>query len=183
METAKLLTGISATVLAAIIAAAVTFLTAVFTKESKVSEFRQQWIDALRDDISELISVLCYLAHEHELLSRSADRSHVQVVLDRIKPEMMAIQRIHARIELRLNPDEHEKLLDILGNFVKFPVFSAKTTDEQTASIREVINEAQKVLKTEWRVVKSGEPTYRWVKRLSFLALVAAVIVFALFVF
>jgi hypothetical protein len=183
METLNLLAGASATVLAAVIAAAITFLAAVFTKESKVSEFRQQWIDALRDDISELISVLCYLAHEYEQLSKNADASRVPIVLDRIKPEMMTIQRIHARIELRLNPEEHDELLDILGDFVKVPEFAAKSASDETVAIRKVINEAQKVLKAEWRVVKKGETTYRWVKRLSLLALVAAVFAFALVVF
>jgi len=179
MDTMQLIDGASATVLAAMIAAAITFLAAVFTKESKVSEFRQQWIDALRDDISELISVLLYLAHEYEQLSKSANKSHAPLVLERIKPEMMTIQRIHARIELRLNPEEHDKLLDTLGNFVKLRELSAKSESDQTAAIRKVINEAQKVLKAEWRVVKGGETTYRWVKRLSFFALVAAIVLFA----
>ena len=182
METIKLLIGASATVLAAMIAAAVTFLAAVFTKESKVSEFRQQWIDALRDDISELISLVCYLAHEYEQLQKSADKSHLPIILDRIKPQMMTIHKTHARIEMRLNPDEHGDLLDTLGDFVKLPEFSAKSTEGQTVALRKVINETQKVLKTEWRVVKKGETTYRWVKRLSLFALIGALIAFALIV-
>lgn len=183
METFELLVGASATVLAAIIAAAITFLAAVFTKESKVSEFRQQWIDSLRDDISELISVLCYLAHEYEQLKNSADKSHTPLVLDRIKPQMITIQRIHARIEMRLNPNEHEKLLNILGDFVNLSDHAKKSTTEQVVAIRAVINETQRVLKAEWRVVKKGEATYLWVKRLSFLALVFAVAALAMILF
>ena len=183
METITQLNGPSATVLAATIAATITFLASVFTKESKISEFRQQWIDALRNDVSELISVLCYLSHEYEQLSKSADRSQTPIVLDRIKPEMMTIQKIHARIEMRLNPEEHENLLDILGEFVVLPDFTAKSEAEQAVAIRKVINETQKILKSEWRVVKVGETTYRWVRRISLIALLASFFAFAMIAF
>ncbi len=155
------------------IAAVITFLVAVFTKESKVSEFRQQWIEALRDDISELISNFFYVAHEYEQLSNSADRSNAPIILDRIKPELMAIHRVYARIEMRLNPKEHQEFLNILTEFVKLSEYASKSAADKDAASRKMINASQKVLKAEWQVVKSGEATYRWVKRLSFFAAVA----------
>jgi hypothetical protein len=45
-----------ATLLVAMIAGAFSLLGLVISKEQKVSEFRQTWIDALREDISELIA-------------------------------------------------------------------------------------------------------------------------------
>jgi hypothetical protein len=47
--------GPTATVLAALIAASITFLISVFTKEAKVSEFRQAWIESLRNDLAKFV--------------------------------------------------------------------------------------------------------------------------------
>ena len=43
-----------AALITAIAASATAFLIAVLTKEAKISDFRQAWIDQLRNDISEL---------------------------------------------------------------------------------------------------------------------------------
>jgi|SRR5580698_964462 hypothetical protein len=40
------------TIIAAIIAALVSFLSLIISKEQSVSEFRQQWIDALQKDVA-----------------------------------------------------------------------------------------------------------------------------------
>lgn|SRR6266446_644807 len=45
-------------VMAAIIAAGISFLVTVLAKEQKTSEFRQAWIDALRKDLSEFIATV-----------------------------------------------------------------------------------------------------------------------------
>jgi hypothetical protein len=44
-------------VIAAIITGAIAFLASVLSKEQKTSEFRQAWIDALRNDLAELTSL------------------------------------------------------------------------------------------------------------------------------
>src|SRR5271167_3688723 len=49
------LTSAIATIAAALVAGGVAFLASVLSKEQKTSEFRQTWIDALREDISKLI--------------------------------------------------------------------------------------------------------------------------------
>jgi hypothetical protein len=43
-------------VMAAIIAGGISFLVTVLSKDHKTSEFRQAWIDALRDDLSEFVA-------------------------------------------------------------------------------------------------------------------------------
>ena len=45
-------------IIVAIIAGFVSFIGLVITKEQKVSEFRQVWIDALRNDVAELMSAV-----------------------------------------------------------------------------------------------------------------------------
>jgi hypothetical protein len=51
-------------IVAAVIAGAVAFLASVFSKEQKTSEFRQAWIDSLRNDLSELISITLQIGDE-----------------------------------------------------------------------------------------------------------------------
>lgn len=47
---------IAGTIIAAIIAAVISLLGLLISKENKVSEFRQAWIDALREEIAEVIT-------------------------------------------------------------------------------------------------------------------------------
>ena len=54
------------TLLAALLGAAVASIGVTLAKDTKVSEFRQAWIDKLREDVAEFIS----------LVSRAFDESH-----------------------------------------------------------------------------------------------------------
>jgi hypothetical protein len=56
---------VPSTVEAALIATAVTIIGILITNQAKVSEFRQLWINALRDDAASLIS--------HTLIIHAAD--------------------------------------------------------------------------------------------------------------
>jgi hypothetical protein len=47
--------GAIATTVAAIIAGTIAFLSTILAKEQKTSEFRQNWIDALREDIADFV--------------------------------------------------------------------------------------------------------------------------------
>jgi len=51
-------------IVAVVIAGAVAFLASVFSKAQKTSEFRQAWIDSLRNDLSELISITLQIGDE-----------------------------------------------------------------------------------------------------------------------
>lgn len=178
METLKLLAGASATVLAALIAASITFLVAVFTKDSKISEFRQAWIDALRNDLAQFVGIWYYLANEFQQLKRPADDVAIDELWKAIKPEVKQIEELQTRIELRLNPKEHSDLIKNIHQLAKVDDFIGKPFATWKSAIDQFTAESQKVLKTEWGVVKRGEPTYRWIKRLSFCAILVAVMLF-----
>lgn len=178
METLKLLAGASATVLAALIAASITFLVAVFTKDSKISEFRQVWIDSLRNDLAQFVGVWYYLANEIKQLKKPIDDAVILELWKAVKPEIKQIEELQIRIELRLNPKEHADLIKHIHQLAKIENFVGEPFETWKSAIDEFTAESQKVLKTEWNVVKKGEPTYRWVKRISFYAVLAAIGVF-----
>lgn len=134
------------TIVAAIIAGIIALLGLIISKEQKVSEFRQQWIDALRQDIAAVIRY-----------------GHCMSVFQVKKDEDFAcLTEAAARIRLRLNRKEPESaaLLAALDkHFVA--VKTAPTVESLSLATDELVVKAQVVLKQEWRRVRSGERVYR----------------------
>ena len=173
-------------VVAAAITGIISFINLIATKDQKTSEFRQQWIDGLRNNISE------YLAHTSSVSSQA----HLYIQLNgegELKAEvlkefsekvsvnmMMATQLFHS-IQLRLNKKDDKKLLDsiialddLFANAIINMSDPAKV-DEFTSPI---ITQSQDLLKEEWKRVKRGEPSFYITKYIS-IALVIASIVFS----
>lgn len=113
----SLLSGYSA-LLVAFVAGAFSLLGLTVSKENKVSEFRQAWIDALRQDIAEVVAeaqiihseTLEYLRGGHSSL---AYRLH----LDRTQTARLDLNRAATRIKLRVNPNEkyNQDLMRYIG--------------------------------------------------------------------
>lgn len=147
----------AATIAAAFIAGCVAFLVAVLSKEQKTSEFRQQWIDGLRTDISDVIGEVTILAFLH---SKKEGEPVLPGELSDRYENLVKIRSLVARIELRINPKEHRDFVDSLQAL-------KRATDEKSNFHDEVdalTIESQKLLKKEWNVVKSGELTFRATK-------------------
>jgi hypothetical protein len=172
MQIPKELVPVLGSVLAAIVAGVVAFLASVLTKENKVSEFRQAWIDGLRDDISEFVSVFYWIVDE---------LAEAGIEPPSLKNEFISIERMQARIELRLNPKEHAELLRHLHGLVRFESYDTKDAKSRNAAVNSFVFESQKVLKDAWIRVKRGEWTYRLTKWISLLV-VAASVAFAILV-
>jgi hypothetical protein len=163
-------------VLAAIIAGAVAFLASVLSKELKTSEFRQAWIDGLRDDLSDLISIHFLL---QDVLAteirgrRSVER--LQEVLREKQKEFERMEAAAARIRLRLNPQEHQVLLAAVQRLAEpSPALREGDVSESDSRGETVIRESQKVLKAEWKRVKRGEPIFVATKWASLLLVICS---------
>jgi hypothetical protein len=88
---------------AALIAGLVSLLGLIVSKEQKVSEFRQAWIDALRSELSSLI------AHANAIHgAEMANYQSPSEVWKVVRPDFVGINEAAARIRLRLNPKESE---------------------------------------------------------------------------
>jgi hypothetical protein len=57
-------------IIAAVITGFISFAGLILAKEQKTSEFRQSWIDSLREEMSEYLAQLGILVLAHELLMK-----------------------------------------------------------------------------------------------------------------
>jgi ElaB/YqjD/DUF883 family membrane-anchored ribosome-binding protein len=148
-------------IIAAVIAAVVAFLSLVISKEQSVSEFRQQWIDALRKDIAIIIGRVIAIQGES---------------LDKNKDDWTGFHRAIVRIRLRLNPKEnsagekHEteavlKALEELESMFPIVHASAKPQHHELNDlVKKLVDNSQKILKANWDRVREGEEGYRKAK-------------------
>jgi hypothetical protein len=180
-----------ATIIAAVIAGSIAFLSTILTKEQKTSEFRQAWIDAIRADVSEFLgSIKTFGA----MLWKTAQISGDAVAIAKLASSDNEIQKLAAayyRIRLRLNPNKDEELLSMLQS--AYALFSDEfSTGEGAAKIsktaiffpvevdrrvQDVLAKAHETMKAEWERVKEGEPPFIWTKRLSMFLLLAGLFV------
>lgn len=140
-------------VVAALIAAAVAFVGVVVSKEQKVSEFRQAWIDSLRRDLSRFIALL---------EAKHNDETAIE------------LSKKYNRIVLRLNPTKDTKLRARVDD--AYRAYRSANMDQLATTITTLRNDFQELFKMEWERVKAGERVYRTTKWVP-LALVIIVLV------
>lgn len=160
---------VSAEVLAAATAIAVSliagiasFIVAVLGKEQKTSEFRQAWIDTLRNDIADYVSQnLAFVAALKIQGNRQgADKDLGEYILTDKFQEIICIEALRARILLHLNPKEHTKLIELVNNiYGKSGIAKPDTYETLPERVEALIRESRIVFKAEWKRVKIGEPT------------------------
>lgn len=166
-------------VLAALIAASAAFLASVLSKELKTSEFRQAWIDQVRNDLADFVGLYRLLTdmaqsarHEEGGLSKWAKS---------VKSEILHLESAKIRIELRLNPEKHRALISKIDVLTSHDVLHG--ADEPRDEVLEaLVSESQAMLKLEWERVKRGEGTYKFTKWASFamaIVLIAAAVTLA----
>lgn len=141
--------------LGAIIAA---LIAAFIARELKISEFRQAWIEGLREDISSYVTeankwmdkYLEFNAEQSQQLKRE-----MAPILDSSKYAAFHVLR---RIELRFKPDDTEanslllNLRDLL-NPAKIPPPSQEAQWVRMAD--SVVRQSRVLLKEEWEVTKN----------------------------
>jgi hypothetical protein len=159
-------------VLAAVIAGAFSYFNLVSAKESKVSEFRQAWIDALRTEITTYISRLMAVSNLGAYIDENFaedNKDDVELLRERSRLYEEALSAYHA-IQLRVNKDEtdpvakdlNDKFLAALQDaHVWFKVGLHEVLEDNLTTLSDA---ASPLLKYEWDRVKQGEPNYRHAK-------------------
>lgn len=171
--TAQVSTLIAATIASAL-GALVAYITLVINKENKISEFRQVWIDALREDLAK------FFAGARTMLRSTEQKRHMIATADQetvsdYSTDLLGSVRTGSaeaisRIKLRLNPQksEHvelERLLKVSTDHVnEFLRKHDGQSEEAFASVERATDYARTVLKTEWERVKAGEDAYNQAK-------------------
>ena len=174
------------TVLGAIIAAAITailsLLGLIISKEQKVSEFRQQWIDSLRNEVSALLgcteSVIQHArAIKKDVSSKSTTSVNNAELFEKIKDDVKEAERLYHQIQLRINPKEHENILSVLEEMRQaFQSDGLPPDDELHLLEQKLIKITQSILKEEWTKVKDGEPVFRAAKLVATVLIVVTII-------
>ena len=170
------------TLVAALIAGAIAFVNLTLTKELKTSEFRQAWIDGLREDLAKFLGAARAFARAAEVVHAFGpdykDKVPLLISDEKIGELRYQAAEMLSKIKLRLNPDEpeHEELLRLLVKAVSIQNESLAKGGNVASTLQaiEAANEyARPVLKKEWRRVKQGELPFRiarnWVAPLIFV--------------
>ena len=159
-------------VVAALIAALVSLLGLVISKEHKTSEFRQAWIDNLRSEISSVVAHVCVIIN-----AAHANYESRPARFEALREDFHGINQAVAAIRLRLNPNEKEskavlKSIEQIEALINAGNFSDGALQN---SERQLIADAQTLLKKEWLRVRSGELFFRILKILLVVFILAGV--------
>lgn len=167
------------TVIVALIGGWFSLLGLLISKEQKVSEFRQQWIDALRVEVSSLISHANSL-HAFWSVTRALDRE----AFEKSRLDYTGINQAAAQIRMRLNPDEEtskavlSKIAEIENLLAPGSIPDYRTLNDVE---KELVIRTNVVLKSEWKRVKSGEPVFTMIKWISGVIVLAAIATVSLY--
>lgn len=174
-----MMSGISAgAVGAAMIAGLVSLLGLVIGKEQKVSEFRQAWIDELRQCV---VNYLVYINAISDALRMHKAGSPLdeKILLDNYKN----LNEANHGINLRVNEDEApaKALLEAMATFESLANANAQLTPENIrVAEKNFVKASKDLLKFEWKRVKRGEGIYVWTKR---VIAVSVVLMLALLIY
>ncbi|KRW65148.1 hypothetical protein AO735_08545 [Pseudomonas sp. TTU2014-096BSC] len=173
----------AAAIAAAAIAGSFSYLNLITAKEAKVSEFRQQWIDALRASIAEYLSAFSYISILYKHFSeKDGEKKDRFEMAKEVQDTYSRVNRSYNDIILRINASES----DLEGQELNdaFLAALAKTREHYNRSrymeafrACDAVRDAGKpLLKFEWKRVKRGEPSYNNAKRVAFSVLVAGLV-------
>lgn len=150
-------------IVAAIIAGGISFIVTVLSKDQKTSEFRQNWIDSFRNEISELLAMMyALLVVVEEKIKSGEDKDKIREFLYSKQDDFVKLNSLITKIELRLNPIEHSKFIYMLKALDS--VAHDQSLDENELHIKSIVRESQKILRKEWARVKTGELSLRFIK-------------------
>ncbi|OOF01029.1 hypothetical protein BZG79_15455, partial [Salinivibrio sp. MA427] len=163
---------------AALIAGYFAFTNLVAFKENKISEFRQDWVNSLRNSIARYISSLTYLSTLYIHYSARPDDTRDKFEMARAVEEIYArVNESYNDIIFRINDNERnatgKKLNDeFLSSLYKTREHYHKNELAEARKACEQLREVSKpLLKYEWKRVKSGELNYRIAKYFAIIVL------------
>lgn len=147
----------SITLIIAILASVVSIVGLVITKENKISEFRQLWINDLRNSLVKLNKNMFILQQMY-----ITNTSETEIMNQKVNLKE-SLTEVYLRIN-KLTPNQEElKLIDIIEELDLF--VGGYGNKDYNDSDEKLIDASASVLKLEWIRVKRGEKTYRfWVK-------------------
>lgn len=159
---------------AAVITGFISVIGLIISKEQKVSEFRQAWIDSLRDEISKLISNANAIhgAGMADFQTRSEEWKNVG-------PNFIKINEAVANIRLRLNSNEKDsqEILETIQQIEALFTDGLSVDYKNLGTLeKNLVAKTQIVLKGEWVRVRKGELVYRVTRNVAITFLIVALL-------
>lgn len=110
--------GAVATIIAALIGIIVAVTTAVISKEQKISEFRQDWINEMRKDVASLLTTYndCLYHVKYGALNSLIDNSISFHTDEYLKSNLFKLIQHSSSIKFRLNPESDKALIRRINN-------------------------------------------------------------------
>ena len=179
-------------ILSAIIAALSALIISILTKEAKISELRQQWIDGLRTELSEFAGTAYHCLKISESLMSIKSNNMAQKMLGEVVGDnyrelsiqsndiFQNLETLAMKITLRMNMEElnPRNLKKQIDAYVKEQ--ENKDSSVQKIALTNLTKISQKILKKEWDRVKDGETAFKLVKCISFILSLGLIIIIIL---
>jgi len=143
----------------ALIGGGISLALAILAKDQKTSEFRQAWIDGLRDDVSKLVAHFMVVASISKITKKLSQEKISEYVLSK-ENDFIEIALLINRIRLRMNKDEHKEFLKLISETDGI----GSDPERYEALIESIVVQSQAILKSEWRRVKRGEISFQILK-------------------
>jgi len=173
--------------LTAIIAASIGTLGSVIAKDTKVSEFRQQWIDALRNDVSRFSALAIAMWKQNQQPVKYVEPDNDAPL--KIEDVEIELETVAYRIVLRLDlafkekPDKkkverHRKVLEHLSRVRTLAPEPRLMRVDLNPEINDLHRATAVLLDEAWETVKRGEKKFRYATAFAFGCLVLSVLVY-----
>lgn len=173
-----------AAITAALISAIISVVNMVISKDQKTTEFRQEWINSVRLEISNITALAKSIRSQSHIIDYleskpETKKDAIEHLSDVVKNYSKDLNNCYSKLLLFLNPKEHKNLISLIDTLVSLSNVSSKTkTGEVTRQSDLVIEESQKVLKKEWNIVKRGEITFVITKYIFIISLSIILLIF-----
>lgn len=150
----------------------------IITKEAKVSELRQAWIDALRTEVADFLAS----AHQAMKILEKLPEGVAQPDTKEFRDTLRDANKALFVIRLRLNPaeDKSKRLMSLLDEVEEYSGDVDLENDRSTEFEKKILEVSRQIMKEEWDRVRRGEVGYRRAKNGFRIALAA---LFALFMY
>lgn len=143
---------------AALIAATLSFLGLIISKEQKISDFRQAWIESLRIEVSTYLTNINAIRDALQITYTTQAEK-----VSTLSPLYNSLNTSTFNIILRLNPGEktNQLLIITMNSFNDIIADESISSSEQFKILEsEMLAQSKSILKYEWNRVKRGETTF-----------------------
>jgi hypothetical protein len=126
---------------------------ALITRSVMISNHRQAWINALREDLAAFFTAIDVIHFRMAMLSQGGETSKLEEQQKARNDALLAYRKILMR--LNMNEALHQQLENSLGSLLT--VQTSKTVNQEELSAAVLL--ARIILKREWDVTKYGPAT------------------------